>query len=163
MVSVLTPLKGVSKQDCMASTEGKVLRDYIGRYTAGSKTIVQNKVPVGLNVSWQFSRKTGSKEQKHSVRVTIQTTLKHLVSLLNSCQAVHKRYRAASYWQNGRRWPRSEVAIESLYISADIWQLTALLRCGFTSALTLMSPTLLFFAPKIADVIILYARRCSNI
>ena len=27
---------------------------------------------------------------------------------------------------------------------SDAWQLTALLRCGFTSALTSMSPTLLF-------------------
>ena len=45
----------------------------------------------------------------------------------------------------------SEVAIErvigSPYISRPIpygWQLTASLCCGFTSALTLMSPTLLF-------------------
>lgn len=60
MALVLTPLKGVSKQDCMASTEGKRLRDYIGRYAAGCKTIVQNKVPVGLNVSWQLERLTGS-------------------------------------------------------------------------------------------------------
>ena len=34
----------------------KALRDYIGRYAAGNKTIVQNKVPVGLNVSWQLER-----------------------------------------------------------------------------------------------------------
>ena len=41
----------------------------------------------------------------------------------------------------------SEVAIEFPYISgliSDAWQLTASLCCGFTSALTLMSPTLLF-------------------
>ena len=41
----------------------------------------------------------------------------------------------------------SEVATESPYISwliSDAWQLTASLCCGFTSALTLMSPTLLF-------------------
>ena len=41
----------------------------------------------------------------------------------------------------------SEVTIESLYISkliSDTWQLTASLCCGFTSALTLMSPTLPF-------------------
>ena len=54
MASLLTPLKGVSKQNCMASTEGKALRDYMRRYTAGSKIIVQNEVPVGLNVSWQL-------------------------------------------------------------------------------------------------------------
>ena len=71
------------------------------------------------------------------------------MSSLNNRQAVHKRYRAASHWQNGRGWPRSEVAIESPYtdisgLISDAWQLTALLRCGFMSALTLMSPTLLF-------------------
>ena len=63
---------------------------------------------------------------------------KHLVSSLNSRQAVHKRYRAASHWRNGQE---CEVAIESPYIYgliSDAWQLTALLRCGFTSALTLM-------------------------
>ena len=41
----------------------------------------------------------------------------------------------------------SEVAIKSPYISgliSDAWQLTVSLCCGFTSALTLMSPTLLF-------------------
>ena len=64
MASVLMPVKGVSKKDCMASTEGKsAKRSYhIGRYTAGSKTIVQNEVPVGLNVSWQLERLTGSEE-----------------------------------------------------------------------------------------------------
>ena len=56
MTLLLTPLKGVSKQNCIASTEGKALRDYIGRYMAGSKIIVQNEVPVGLNVSWQLER-----------------------------------------------------------------------------------------------------------
>ena len=58
MASLLTPLKGVSKHNCAASTEGKALRDYIGRYTAGSKIIVHNEVPVlvGLNVSWQLER-----------------------------------------------------------------------------------------------------------
>ena len=40
----------------MASKEGKALRDYIGRYTAGSKTIMPNEVPVGLNVFWQLER-----------------------------------------------------------------------------------------------------------
>ena len=34
----------------------KALRDCIGRYTAGNKIIVQNEVPVGLNVSWQLER-----------------------------------------------------------------------------------------------------------
>ena len=125
--------------------KAKALRDYIGRYTAGSKTIMPNEVPVGLNVSWQLE-KTGSEEQtcsKH-LRVTIQTTSKHVVNSLNSHQAVHKRYRAASHWRNGRSWRRSEVAIESPYISgsiSDVWQLTALLHCGFTSALTLTSPS----------------------
>ena len=41
----------------------------------------------------------------------------------------------------------SEVTIESPYIFgliSDAWQLTGSLCCGFTSALTLMSPTLLF-------------------
>ena len=36
--------------------KAKALRDYIGRYTAGSKTITPNEVPVGLNVSWQSER-----------------------------------------------------------------------------------------------------------
>ena len=36
--------------------KAKALRDYIGRYTAGNKIIVQNEVPVGLNVSWQLER-----------------------------------------------------------------------------------------------------------
>ena len=59
--------------------KAKALRDYIGRYTADNKTIVQNKVPVGLNVSWQLkrliarSKKTDSEEQKH-LHVIIQTT-----------------------------------------------------------------------------------------
>ena len=47
MASVLTPLKGVTKQDCMASTEGKsakgLYREIYGWY---SKTIMQNEVPV---------------------------------------------------------------------------------------------------------------------
>ena len=55
----------------------------------------------------------------------------------------------------------SKVAIELPYISkliSDAWKLTASLCCGFTSALTLMSPTIHpFFALKIADAIILYA------
>ena len=85
-----------------------------------------------------------------------QTTSKHLVSLLNSRQAVHKRYRAASHWQNGRGWPRSEVAIESPYtdisgLISDAWQLIALLRCGFMSALTSMSPTLLFIHSNVCS------------
>ena len=71
------------------------------------------------------------------------------MSSLNRCRTVHKRYRAASHWQNGRGWPRSEVAIESPYtdisgLISDAWQLTALLHYGFMSALTPMSPTLLF-------------------
>ena len=52
----------------MASTEGKVLRDYIGRYMAGTKTIVQNKVPVGLNVSWQIERPVARlRSKKHLI------------------------------------------------------------------------------------------------
>ena len=71
------------------------------------------------------------------------------MSSLNRRRTVHKRYRAASHWQNGRGWPRSEVAIELPYtdisgLISDAWQLTALLCCGFTSALTSMSPTLIY-------------------
>ena len=61
------------------------------------------------------------------------------MSSLNSRQAVHKYYRAASHWRSGQE---SEVTIELLCIYgliSDTWQLTALFHCGFTSALTLMS------------------------
>ena len=109
--------------------KAKALRDYIGRYISGSKTIVQNnsaKRRASRPECFLTIRKTSSKEQKNTY-VTIQTTLKHLVSSLNSRQTVHKRYRAASHWQNGQE---SEVAIESPYIYrliSDAWQLTALL------------------------------------
>ena len=56
MASILTPVKGVSKQDCMASKEGKSAKRLYREYTAGSKTIMPNEVPVGLNVSWQLEK-----------------------------------------------------------------------------------------------------------
>ena len=130
---------------------------------AGNKIIVQNDLPVGLNVSWQLERPIVRLRSKKHSRVTIQTTTKHLVSSLNSCQAVHKRYRAANHWRNGRGWPRSEVAIKSPYIYGLIsgaWQLIALLLYepfNFNESYITIHP---FFAPKIADTIILYARRC---
>ena len=85
--------------------KAKALRDHIGRYTAGSKTIVQNEVPVGLNVSWQLERPVARSTEKY-LHMTIQTTSKHLESSLNSHQAVYKRHRAASHWQNGQGWTR---------------------------------------------------------
>ena len=64
MTSVLTPVKGVSKQDCMASTEGKSAKRL---YTPGSKTIVPNEVPVCLNVSVALAiRKTRVARSKNT-------------------------------------------------------------------------------------------------
>ena len=96
-------------------------------------------------------RKTGSGGAKEHLRdhSNYVETLEHLASSLNSRQAVHKRYRAASHCMvectrlAKKVKPPSRVAIYYGLIS-DAWQLTALLRCGFTSALTLMSLTLLF-------------------
>ena len=54
--------------------KAKALRDYIGRYTAGNKTIVQNEVPVGLNVSWQLERSiVGAKTLAHDHSNYIET------------------------------------------------------------------------------------------
>ena len=106
-----------------------------------------------------------------SINNTIQyNTSKHLVSSLNSCQAVHKRHRAASHWQNGRGWPRSEfeVAIESPYTAyfridfrcLEVDNIVALWlyeRFNFNESCSTIHP---FFAPKIADAIICYACRC---
>ena len=51
MASVLTPVKSSVNRIAWHLQKAKALRDYIGRYTAGSKTIVPNEVPVCLNVS----------------------------------------------------------------------------------------------------------------
>ena len=57
----------------------------------------------------------------------------------------------------------SEVAIESLYISrliSDAWQLTASLCCCFTSALTLMSLTLLFIHSLLSKLLTRLSFKC---
>ena len=104
-------------------------------------------------------------EEQNNTYAVIQTTLKHFVSPLNSRQAVHKCYSskplAEWMYEVGRE---SRVAIESSYISGPIsvaWQLIALLLMLLCSGIyecfdfTFHS----FFAPKIANAIILYARK----
>ena len=55
---------------------------------AGSKTMVQNEMPV-VPECFLASGRTHGEEQKNTC-VTIQTMSKHFVSSLNSRQAVHK-------------------------------------------------------------------------
>ena len=71
-------------------------------------------------------------------------TLCELTQQLPSCTQTLEQQATGGMDEVGQE---SEVTIESPYISrliSDAWQLTASLCCGFTSALTLMSPTLLF-------------------
>ena len=103
--------------------------------------MVQNEMPV-VPEYFLASEKTRGEEQKN-IYMTIQSTSKHFVSSLNSRQAVHKRQSSKPLAE----WMRLAKKVKSPYISgliSDAWQLTASLCCGFMSALTLMSPTLLF-------------------
>ena len=93
------------------------------------------------------SGKTHGEEQKNTY-VTIQTTSTYTLCELTqqspSCTQTLEQQATGGMNEVGQE---SEVAIKSPYISrliSDAWQLTASLCCGFMSALTLMSLTLLF-------------------
>ena len=122
--------------------------------------MVQNKVPAKcLNV---FAKWKDHSEEQNDTDTAIQTMSNHIVSLLSSHQAVHKHY---SSW-NGQDWLRKQshhqvviyfwtnfqcLAVDSIVsCTVVLWNLQA-----DKSYLTIHS----FFATKIADTIILYARK----
>ena len=85
----------------------------------------------------------GAKEHLHDHSNYVET-LCELTQQSPSCTQTLEQQATGGMDEAGQE---SEVAIESPYISgliSDAWQLTASLCCGFTNALTLMSPTLLF-------------------
>ena len=107
----------------------------------------------------------GGKEHLCDHSNYVETLCEH-AQQLSSCTQTLKQQATGGMDKVGQE---SEVAIESPYISgliSNAWQLTTSLCCGFMSALTLMTSTLLFiysFALKIADAIILYAREVLKI